>query len=99
MNISEAEYLGDPLKSIGQTGSTFNIRYKEYIHVAIPGIQTTYQTQDTCRIIMDTMDVTKTEKKGKRLNTLEKYYLQMNDTLTQPHRRDLTRTTPGSPHT
>jgi hypothetical protein len=36
------KYLGDPLKSVGQTGGTFSIRYKEHIHAAIPDIQTTY---------------------------------------------------------
>jgi hypothetical protein len=50
-------------------------------------------TGQTYRNIADTMKVLKTEKKGKHLNTLEKYHiyktskegLQMNDTYIDTH--------------
>jgi hypothetical protein len=43
---------------------------------AILDFQTTYQIQGTHNgTIMDTMDVIKTGKNGKHLNTLEKYHI------------------------
>jgi hypothetical protein len=70
-----------PLKYIGKMGQTFYIRYKEYVqaitnnkgnsvysnHVLSTGL--TYGS------ITKTMNIIKTEKKGKHLNTLEKYHI------------------------
>jgi hypothetical protein len=60
------------LKYIGQTGRTFNIRYMGHTYGTVTG----------------TMDVIRTGRKGRLLNTLEKYHiykidrnnLYMNDT-------------------
>jgi hypothetical protein len=72
--------LDFPLKYIGQTGRTFNIRYKEHIHTIRNNSNYRYSnhiinTGHTCRTIIDTMDIMKTRKKGRHLNTLEKYYM------------------------
>jgi hypothetical protein len=67
-----------PLKYVGQTGRTFNTRYKEYIHDIRSN--TGYanhilNTGHTYRTITDTMEIMKTERKGRYLNTLERYYI------------------------
>jgi hypothetical protein len=86
--------LDCPLKYIGQTGRTLNIRYKEHIHaIRSSNSNSVYSnhilnTGYTYGTIMDTMDIIKTGTKGKHLNTLEKYHiyrisknnLHMNDT-------------------
>jgi hypothetical protein len=85
--------LDCPLKYIGQTGRTFQTRYKEHIHaVRSNNSNSVYSnrilnTGHKYRTIADTMDIIKTHRKGKHLNTLEKYHiykiskdnLQMND--------------------
>jgi hypothetical protein len=69
------------MKYNGQTGWKFNIRCKQHVHMVrksnsnsgycnhIPSIGHKYS------IITDTMDVIRTRRKGKHLNTLEKYYI------------------------
>lgn len=88
-----------PLKYIGQTGRTSDIRYKEHIqemrnnnsnsdysnHVLKPEYSYGNMT--------DTMDIIKTGRKGKHFNTLEKYSiyriskakLHMNDIYTDTY--------------
>jgi hypothetical protein len=90
------------LKYIGQSGRmgrTFHTRYKEHIQVTRSNnsnsghsnhILSTGQKYGT---ITHTLDIIGTHRKGKRLNTLEKYYiykiskdnLQMNDTIADTH--------------
>jgi hypothetical protein len=88
-----------PLKYIGQTGCTFRIRYKEHINT----IRTNRQNSKFAQHILDTgyeydtleqtMKILHVEKKGPKLNTLERFYidditkkdLQMNDTFTDIH--------------
>jgi hypothetical protein len=86
--------LDCPLKYIVQTGRTLNIRYKEHIHAirsnsGNPGYaDRILNTRHTYGTITDTMDIVKTGRKGKHLNTLEKYHIyriskdnpHMNDT-------------------
>jgi hypothetical protein len=86
--------LDCPLKYIGQTGRTFNIRYKEHIQAirnnnSNLGYSThTLNTGHTYGTITDTMDIVNIGKRGKHLHTLEKYHiyriskdnLHMNDT-------------------
>jgi hypothetical protein len=83
-----------PKKYIGQTGRTFNIRYKEHIHdIRSNNGNTGYanhilNTGHAYGTMTDTMEIITTGKKGKHLNTLERYYIykankediQMNDT-------------------
>jgi hypothetical protein len=64
-----------PLKHIGQTERTFNIRYKEHIQTIRNNSSNsrysnnTLNTGHTYGTITDTMDIT--GKKGKHSNTLE----------------------------
>jgi hypothetical protein len=88
------KYLDCPLKYIGQTGRTFNVRYKEHIHAIRNNNNNSgysnhiLNTGHTYGTINNTMDIIRTGKKGKHLNALEKYYihkisknnLHMNDT-------------------
>jgi hypothetical protein len=70
-----------PLKYIGQTGQIFKTRYKEHIRA----IRTnngnsgysnhTLNTGHAYGSITNTMKILKTEKRGKQLNTLEKYHI------------------------
>jgi hypothetical protein len=83
-----------PLKYVGQTRRTFNTRYKEHIQdIRTNNCNTGYanhilNTGYTYGTITDTMEIIKTERKGRYLNTLEIYYiyeigmdnLHMNDT-------------------
>jgi hypothetical protein len=83
-----------PLKYVGQTGRTFNKRYKEHIHdIRTNNSNTGYtnhilNTGHTYGTITDTMEIMETERKGKHLNMLERYHIykasknkiQMNDT-------------------
>jgi hypothetical protein len=83
-----------PLKYNGQTGRTFSIRYKEHIEAIRNNNSNSgysnhiLNTGHTHGTITDTMDIVNTGKKGKHLNTLEKYHiyrtskdnLHMNDT-------------------
>jgi hypothetical protein len=92
--IYQMKFLDCPLKYIGQTGRTFNIRCKEHIHAIrnnnnnsgyLNNILNTGHTSGTINV---TMDIIMKGKKGKHLNTLGKYYihkisknnLHMNDT-------------------
>jgi hypothetical protein len=88
-----------PLKYVGQTGRTFNTRYKEQIHYIITNNSNTgyanhiLYTGHSYGTITDTMEVMKTEWKGRYLKTLERYYiyeiskdnLHMNDTNVATH--------------
>jgi hypothetical protein len=88
-----------PLKYVGQTGRTFNIRYKEHIHdIRSNNSNTGYanhilNTGHTYGTITDTMEIIKTGRKRRYLNTLEKYHiyemskdnLRMNDTNIDIH--------------
>jgi hypothetical protein len=92
------KYMECPKKYIGQTGRTFNIRYKEHIHdIRSNNGNTGYvnhilNTGHTSGTITDTMEII-TGKKDKHLNTLEVYYMyktnkeniQMNDTYTETY--------------
>jgi hypothetical protein len=88
-----------PLKYLGQTGRTFKTRYKEHIQAIRSNNSNSgyanhmLNTGHTYGSIADTMTVLKAEKKGKHLNTLDKYHiyktikeeLQMNDTYIDTH--------------
>jgi hypothetical protein len=73
--------LDCPLKYIGQTGRTFHTRYKEHIQeIRNTNGNSGYSdhilnTGHTHGTITDTMDIIKTEKNGKHLNTLDKYHI------------------------
>jgi hypothetical protein len=45
--------------------------------MAIRDIQLILNTRHTCGNITDTMDIIRTEKKGKHLNTLGKYHIRV----------------------
>jgi hypothetical protein len=68
-----------PLKYVGQTGRTFNTRYKEHIHdIRSNNSNKGYEnhilnTGHTYGTITDTMEIIKTERKGRYLITLEIY--------------------------
>jgi hypothetical protein len=93
------EYLDFPLKYIGQTRRTSNIRYKEYIQAIINNNSNfgysnhILNTGHTYGIMADTMDIIRMGRKGRNLNTLEKYQiykirrntLHMNDTHIDTH--------------
>jgi hypothetical protein len=83
-----------PLKYIGQTGRTFNTRYKEHIHA----IRTNRQQSKYAEHILNTkhtntidatLKILRTEKKSQLLDTWERYHiynlskrsLHMNDTF------------------
>jgi hypothetical protein len=88
-----------PLKYVGQTGKMFNTIYKEHIHdIRSNNSNTGYanhilNTEHTCGTITDIMEIRKTERKGRYLNTLERYYiyeitkdnLHLNDTNIDIH--------------
>jgi hypothetical protein len=93
-SIYRMKCMDCPLKYVGQTGRTFNIRYEEHIHdIRSNNSNTGYanhilNTEHTYGKITDTMEIIKTERKGRYLKTLEIYYiyeiskdnLHMNDT-------------------
>jgi hypothetical protein len=70
-----------PMKYIGQAGKTFNIRYKEPIHdIRSNNSNSRYSnhilnTRHTYETMTDTVDIITTGRKGKHLNTLERYHL------------------------
>jgi hypothetical protein len=70
-----------PLKYIGQTGQTFKTRYKEHIQAIRNNNSNSgyskhiLNTGHTYGSITDTMKALKTQRKGKHLNTLERYYI------------------------
>jgi hypothetical protein len=90
---------GCPLKYVGQTGRTFNTRYKEHIHAirsndANSGYSNhIFSTGHTYGTITDNMDVIRRGRKGRHLNTLERYHiykisrnnLHMNNTHIETH--------------
>jgi hypothetical protein len=92
--IYQMKCMECPKKYVGQTGRTFNIRYKEHIHdIRSNNGNTGYanhilNTGHTYGTITDTMEIITTGKKGKHLNKLERYYIyktnkeniQMNNT-------------------
>jgi hypothetical protein len=73
--------LDFPLKYMGQTGRTLNIRYKEHIHaIRSNNSNSGYSNHilnagHTYGTIMDTMGAIGTQRKGRHLNTLEKYLI------------------------
>jgi hypothetical protein len=79
--IYQMKCLDCPLKYIGQTGRTFNIRYKEHVQdIRNNNNNSVYSnhilnTGHTYGTINDTMDIIRKGKKGQHLNTLEKYYI------------------------
>jgi hypothetical protein len=70
-----------PLKYIGQTGRTFKTRYKEHIQAIRNNNGNSGYSKHILKMghtyasITNTMKVLKTERKGKLLNTLERYYM------------------------
>jgi hypothetical protein len=82
---------------VGQTGRTFNTRYREHIYdVKVTTATRDIQDIDTghiCDTMEDTTDVVRIGRKRQYLNTLEKYYirkiskgkLHMNDTNIDEH--------------
>jgi hypothetical protein len=73
--------LGLSKKYIGQTGRAFNTRYKKHIYnIRSNNSNTGYanhilNTGHTYVPMDDIMEIMETGKKGKYLNTLEKYYI------------------------
>jgi hypothetical protein len=69
------------LKYIRQTGRTFNIRPKDHIHIITnnnsnsAGSNHIISTGCAYGTITDTVDVIRTGRERKYLNTLEKYYI------------------------
>jgi hypothetical protein len=65
---------------IGQTGRTFDIRYKEHIQTIRNNNSNSgysnhiLNTGHTYGNIADTMDIIRMGRKGRYLNTLKKYY-------------------------
>jgi hypothetical protein len=92
--VYQMKCLDCPLKYIGQTGRTFNVRYKEHVQaIRNNNSNSGYSNRilnrgHTYGTIADTMDITRMGRKGRHLNTLEKFYmynisrndLHMNDT-------------------
>jgi hypothetical protein len=88
-----------PLKDIGQTDRAFHTRYKEHTEeIRNNNSNSEYSnhilnTGHKYVTITDTMDIIRIYRKGKHLNTLEKYHtykisknnLQMNDTNIDTH--------------
>jgi hypothetical protein len=70
-----------PLKYVGQTGQTFKTRYKEHTQAIRSNNGNSwysnhmFNTGHAYGSIADAMKVLKTERKGKHLNTLEKYHI------------------------
>jgi hypothetical protein len=91
--------LDCPLKYFGQTGSTFNVSYKEHIHAIRSNnsnsghLNHILNTGHTYGTVTDTVDVIRIGRKGRHLNTLEKYYiykisrsnLHVKDTYSEAH--------------
>jgi hypothetical protein len=67
-----------PMKYIGQTGRPFNTRYREHIRDIKNNSKSRYSnhilnTGHSYGNITDTMKIIKVERKGKQVNTLERY--------------------------
>jgi hypothetical protein len=94
------KYMDFPLKCVGQMGRTFSTRHKEHIHnIRSNNSNSGYSnhilhTGHAYGTITDTMDIITTGRKGKYLNTLERYHiyeiskenLHMNDTHIDTHK-------------
>jgi hypothetical protein len=95
-DVYQLQYNECPLKYIGQTGRTFRDRYKEHINAIRFNKQHSkfalhiLNTGHSYNTIDQTLKVLHVEKKGLKLNTLERFYiydltkrgLQLNDTFT-----------------
>jgi hypothetical protein len=72
--------LDYPVNYIGQTGRAFNTRYKEYKQAVRNNNSYSEYSNHILNAghkygtIIDTMDIIRTRRKGKHLNTLEKYH-------------------------
>jgi hypothetical protein len=82
--IYQMKCLDCPLKYskyIGQTGITFNLRYKEHIQAIRSNCSKSgysnhiLNTGHTYGTITDTVDVVRTGRKSRQLNTLERYHI------------------------
>jgi hypothetical protein len=79
--VYQMKCLDCPLRYIGQTGRTFKIRYKEHIQaIRNQNSNSGYSnhilnTGHTYGTITDTMDIIRKGRKGRHLNTLEKYHI------------------------
>jgi hypothetical protein len=79
--IYQMKCMDCPLKYVGQTGRTFNTRYEEHIHnIRSNNSNTGYSnhilnTGHTYGTMQDTMETITLRRKGKYLNTLEKYHI------------------------
>jgi hypothetical protein len=79
--IYQMKCVNCPLKYVGQTGRTFNIRYKEHIQAIRSNNGNSgysnyiLNSGHTCSTITDTMDIIRIGRKGRHLNTLEKYHI------------------------
>jgi hypothetical protein len=97
--IYQMKYLDCPLKYIGQTNRSSYTRYKEHIQAIRNNNSNSgcsshiVNMGHTYRTITDIMDIIRTQKTGKHINTLQKYYicnfsknsLYMNDTNIDTH--------------
>jgi hypothetical protein len=79
--IYQMKCMDCPMKYIGQTGRTFNTRYKEHIHdIRSNNSNSGYSnhilnTGHAYGAMTDTMDIIAMGRKGKHLNTLERYHM------------------------
>jgi hypothetical protein len=79
--IYQMKCMSCPMKYIGQTGRPFNIRYKEHIRdIKNNSSNSRYSnhilnTGHSYGNITDTMEIMKIERKGKHLNTFERYHI------------------------
>jgi hypothetical protein len=97
--IYQMKCLDCPRKYIGQTGRTFSQRYKEHIQAIRNNCSKSgyfnhiLNTGHTYGAIADTVDVIRIGRKGRHLNTLERYHiyktykknLHMNDVRIKAH--------------
>jgi hypothetical protein len=79
--IYQIKCLDYPLRYIGQTGRMFKIRFKEHIQAIRNNNSNSgysshiLNTGHTYGTIANTMDIIRKARKGRQLNTLEKYYI------------------------
>jgi hypothetical protein len=79
--IYQMKCLDCPLKYVGQTGRTFNVRHKAHTHAIRSNrgnsgyLNHILNKGHTYGTMTDTMEVIRTGRKGRRLNTLEKYHI------------------------
>jgi hypothetical protein len=78
--VYQMKCMSCPMKYIG-SGRSFNTRYKEHIrHLKNNSSKSEYSnhilnTGHSNGNITDTMEIIKIERKGKHLNTLERYHI------------------------